>query len=84
MPDVLCLNDLSTAQAGGADAHTFVARTGLGMNRAEVDVPAPLGHVMRVTDVIARARLLAADLTYLCHSFTPENCRTGRVNNNHS
>jgi len=67
MVEPLRLGDFAAAQAGSADAHALVAGLGLGVDRAQVDVPAPLGHVMRVTDVVARARSLAANLTYLCH-----------------
>ena len=32
-----------------------------------VDVPAPLGDVVGVADAVSRLRLLAADITLLCH-----------------
>ena len=42
------------------------------MNRAQIDVPAPLGHVMGVADVVSKLRPFAAHFTYLCHCVTPE------------
>ncbi len=67
----LRLDDFAAAQAGGADAHAPVARGGFGADRTQVDVPAPLGHVMRVADFVAGTRLLAANFTHLCHYLTP-------------
>jgi hypothetical protein len=74
----LSFYDLAAAQAGGADAH--LARTAVHARpyRPQVDVPAPLGHVVRVADVIARTRPFAANLTYLCHRLLPESARMQR------
>ena len=64
----LRLYDFAAAQAIGADAHALaVAARRLRTDRPQVDVPAALGHVVRVADVISGARLLAANFTYLCH-----------------
>ena len=63
----LSLNDFSAAQAGSADADPLALAVDLGMDRPQVDVPAPLGHVMGVADAVSRLRLLAADITLLCH-----------------
>ena len=63
----LRLDDFAAAQAGRADAHTLGGRTHAGMHRTQVDVPAPFGDVVRVTDVVSRLRLLAADIALLCH-----------------
>ena len=63
----LRFDDFTAAQAGSADTHAFGRGAHLGMNRAQVDVPAPLSHVVGVTDVVSKLRPLAADLAYLCH-----------------
>src|ERR1035438_2030295 len=63
----LCLGYLAAAQAAGANPHALVAGLGLGMHRAQIDVPAPPRDVMRVTDVVTELRAFAADFTDLCH-----------------
>src|SRR5215469_17472015 len=63
----LGLNHLAAAQAGGADAHALGGRADFGVNRPQVDVPAPFAHVVGVADCIAAHRLLAANFTNLCH-----------------
>jgi hypothetical protein len=64
----LCLGDFAATQATGADSHTLVAGLSLGVHRTQVDVPAPLGNIVRVTDVISELRTFAADFTNLCHN----------------
>jgi len=64
---MLCLDDFAAADAGCADAHALGGRADAGVNRAQIDVPAPLGHVVGVADAVSRLRLLAADFTLLCH-----------------
>ena len=76
----LSFGNLAAAQATGADPHALVARLGFSVYRAQIDVPAPPGDVMRVTDVVAELRAFAADFTNLGHVLTPENCQTGWVN----
>ena len=63
----LGFNDLAAAQAGCAHAHVLVRRAYLGVDRAQVDVPAPFAHVVSVTDGISELRPLAADITNSCH-----------------
>lgn len=63
----LRFDDFATAQAGRADAHTLSGRAHASVYRAQVDVPAPLGDVVRVADAVSRLRLLAADIALLCH-----------------
>ena len=63
----LSLNDFAAAQAGRADAHTLSGRPHAGVHRTQVDVPAPLGDIVRVADAVSRLRLLAADIALLCH-----------------
>jgi hypothetical protein len=65
--EVLRLNDFAAAQAGRTDAHPLGGRAHTGVHRTQVDVPAPLGDVVRVTDAVSRLRLLAADIALLCH-----------------
>ena len=59
--------DLTAAQAGRADADALSLAMDLGMHRTQVDVPAPFADVMGVADAVPRLRLLAADITLLCH-----------------
>ncbi len=63
----LSLYDLAAAQARRTHPHTLVAVRRLGVHRAQIDVPAPLGDVVGVTDVISRARPFAANFANLCH-----------------
>ena len=49
---ILGFHYFSAAQAGSADAHPLGGALHASVNRSQVDVPAPLGHVMRVADVI--------------------------------
>ena len=64
---MLCLGYLAAAKAAGANPHALVASLGLGMYRAQIDVPAPPRDVMRVTDVVTKLRAFAADFANLCH-----------------
>jgi len=59
--------DFAAAQAVGANADALVGAVHLGVYRAQIDVPAPSAHVVRVADGISGQRLLAADITNLCH-----------------
>ena len=63
----LSFNNFTAAYAGGADADTFCHALDLGPHGAKVNVPAAPGHVMGVTNDVAKTRLLAANLTNLCH-----------------
>ena len=65
--EFLRLNDFTAAQAGRADAHPLGGRAHPSVHRTQVNIPAPLGDVVRVTDAVSRLRLLAADITLLCH-----------------
>ena len=64
---VLRLNNFAAAQAGSTDADALGGALHLGVYWAEIDVPAPLGHVMGVADVISELRPFAAYFTNLCH-----------------
>ena len=63
----LRLHDLAAAQAAGADTHPLVAVGGFRMHGTKINVPAPLGNVVGMTDLISCKRLLAANFTNLCH-----------------
>jgi len=63
----LGLLHFSAAQAGGADANPPGRALYLGVDRTQIDVPAPLGHVVGVTDIVSKLRPLAANFTNLCH-----------------
>ena len=63
----LRLDHLTAAQTGSADANALGGPAHLGPYGPQVDVPPPLGHVVRVADVIPKLRPFAANLTNLCH-----------------
>jgi hypothetical protein len=65
--DCLRLDDFAAAQTGSADADALALSVNLGVDRTQIDVPAPLGYVMGVADAVSRLRLLAADITLLRH-----------------
>ena len=44
------------------------SRSYLGVNRTQIDVPAPLAHVVRVADCVPKLRPFAANITYSCHN----------------
>ena len=68
----LRLYDFAALHAGSADADALGGLPHLGVNGAQIDVPTPLGHVVRVADVVAELRPFAADITYLCHECSRE------------
>ena len=63
----LGFDDFAAAQAGSADADAPGCPGHLGPDRPQIDIPAPLGHIVGVADVVAELRPLAANITYLCH-----------------
>ena len=52
----------------------------LGVYRTQVDVPAPLGDIVRVADAVSRLRLLAADIALLCHGRYSQRIQSCRAN----
>jgi hypothetical protein len=60
-------DDFAAAQAGSANADALVAALHFSVDRAQIDVPTPLGHVMGVADIVPKLRPFAADFAYLCH-----------------
>ena len=70
MPSVvefLRFYNFAAAQAGRADAHALTLTRNFRVHWFQIDVPAPLGDVVGVADAVSRLRLLAADITLLCH-----------------
>ena len=63
----LRFNDFTAAQAGRADADTLGRGAYPGVDRAQVYVPAPLGHVVGVADIVPELRPFAAEITDMCH-----------------
>jgi hypothetical protein len=59
--------DFAAAQAGSADADTLGPATHFGADRTQIDVPAPLSHIVGVADVVSKLRPFAADRANLCH-----------------
>jgi len=50
-----------------ADAKLACSATNLGLDRAQIHAPTAAADVVRVRDVVAELRTLAADFTDLCH-----------------
>ena len=51
--DDLRFDDFAAAQTGSADAHAFADPLYLGVHWPQIDIPAPLAHVVSVADVIS-------------------------------
>jgi hypothetical protein len=79
MAKSLGFGHFSAAQAGCANAHALVATFHLGVDGTQVDVPAPLGHVVSVADVVSKLRPLAANFAYLCHDCSEDLKSTGNL-----
>jgi hypothetical protein len=62
---LLGFDDLAAPETAGADANAFPHTLYFGVNWTQIDIPAPLAHVMSVADVISELRPFAADFTYL-------------------
>jgi hypothetical protein len=63
----LSLDYLAGFNAPRADPNAFAAAGDLGLNGTKIDIPAPLGNIVRMRDLIAELRTLAADCTNLSH-----------------
>jgi len=63
----LRFNYFAAAQAGRADADAFGRGADFSPHRAQIHVPAPLGDIVGVADVVAELRPFTANITYLCH-----------------
>ena len=64
----LRLNDFAAAQAGRACPNMLGRRSDFRVNRTQIDIPAPLAHVVGVADGISELRPLAANITNSCHN----------------
>src|SRR5581483_5761398 len=66
------LDDLAAAQAARADAYPLGPAVDDCPHRDEIRQPAALGHVVRMTDLVAHDRSLPAHVTALGHAcWTP-------------
>jgi len=63
----LRFHDFAAAQARSAYANPFGRAFDPCADGAQVDVPAPAGHVMGVADDVSELRLFTADITNLGH-----------------
>jgi hypothetical protein len=60
--------DLAAADAGGANANALGASVDQRAHSLQIDVPAALGHVMRVADAVAELRSASTHFTYFRHN----------------
>lgn len=63
----LCLLDLAALDATGTHADALGGAVHHRLHRLKVHIPAALGHVVRVRNIVAKLRPFAANITYLCH-----------------
>src|SRR5207248_1062008 len=63
----LRLRNLTALQAISADAHPLGCAVHTRAHRPQINVPAAIAHVVRMRNVVAELRLLAANITNLCH-----------------
>ncbi len=61
------LDNFAALQAGRANANTLAGTLNYGAHLAQIYVPAPLGDIVGVADVIPELRPFAAHFTYACH-----------------
>lgn len=66
--DPLRLDHFAAAQTRSTDADVLGSGSHLGVNRAQIDVPAPFAHIVGVTDGISELRPLAANIANSCHN----------------
>jgi hypothetical protein len=66
----LRLHDFSAAQTRCADTDALALAVHFRVHRTQIHIPAPLGDVVGVADAVSRLRLLAADITLLCHDYS--------------
>jgi hypothetical protein len=77
MEEVLALRfyNFAALQAIRADAHALGRAVYAGAHWPQVNVPAPIAHVMRMRNTVTELRLLAANIANLCHGITPDKRR---------
>ena len=61
------LGDLAGTNAGRADEQGLASTVYQGMDAPQIRLPAPLGDVVGVTDIVTKLRAFAANFTNLCH-----------------
>ncbi len=59
--------DFAVANAGSAGAEAFVGPGDDGAYSLQIDVPATVGHVMGVADLVSELRTFATNFTNSCH-----------------
>ena len=59
--------DFSVADTGRARTNVLAGPIENRANTLQVYIPATVGHVVRVTDLVSKLRTLAANFTYSCH-----------------
>lgn len=64
---VLSLLYLPALEARSADAHPSMGSLHNCAHRAQIHVPAPLGDVVSVADIVSKLRPFAAHFAYACH-----------------
>ena len=71
--------DFAAAQAGRADADALIPALNLGVDRAQIDVPAPLSHVVGVADSIPEVGSFSAKIALTSHRNTSRGGRVGKA-----
>ena len=61
------LLDLAATNAGSTNAHPFPGALQDGMHGLQVQIPAPFGDIVRVTDPVAESWAAPANFTYFGH-----------------
>lgn len=61
------LNHFAGLEAAGANTDALVGAIYARAHGAQVHIPAPAAHVVRVADLVSKLRAFAADITNLCH-----------------
>ena len=64
----LRLDYLTRFNAPGADPNPFAAARDLSLNRTKIDIPAPLGNIVRMRDLVTELRTFAAEFANLSHN----------------
>lgn len=62
------LNDSATANTGRAHACSLMGAVDDSPNSLQIGIPAPLGYIMSVADIVAKKRAFPADVTTRCHN----------------
>jgi hypothetical protein len=63
----LRFNDLAGFDAAGADANPFVSAIHLSLDRPKIHIPAALGYIVRVRNLVSELWTFTADLANLSH-----------------